>query len=173
MQEMKKWQPKLRQLQEKYKNDRQKLNEEIMKFYSEHKINPFGGCLPILLQIPIFIALFQVLNTNPDLEGKPFLFLIRNLSLAPSAVNLNKLGIIMAVSYYALIALMILTTYIQQKMMSADPQQDRIMLFMSVIMAVIAWNLPAGVLLYWITTNIWGIVQQYVSIEISSEGKGA
>lgn len=170
---MKKWQPKLKELQEKFKNDRQKMNEEMMKFYSEHKINPFSGCLPLILQFPIFIALFQILNKNPALEGQPFLFLIKNLSISAGDVSIAKLGLFAAASYYIMIVLMMLTTYIPQKMMSADPQQDRIMLFMTVFMAFIAWRLPAGVLLYWITTNVWTIAQQYFAVRTSEEVKGA
>lgn len=164
MQEMKKWQPKIKQLQEKYKDDKQKMNEEVMKFYTENKINPLGGCLPLILQLPIFFALFRMLNENVALKGQPALYFIKNLSLSPSAVNIAKFGLSAAASYYFLIILMVATTYWQQKMMSADPQQDRIMLFMTVFMAFIAWRLPAGVLLYWITTNVWGIAQQYVSL---------
>ena len=169
---MKKWQPKLQELKEKHKGDRQKLNEEMMKFYSEHKINPFGGCLPMVLQMPIFFALFQILNINRDLKGEPFLFIISNLSLMPSQA-IAKLGVAQAVPYLIMIALMVVTTYFQSKMMSTDPQQDRIMLFMTVFMAYIAWNLPAGVLLYWVTTNIWGIGQQSLSLRAPEESKGA
>jgi len=169
MHEMKKWQPKLKQLQEKFKGDRQKLNEEMMKFYSEHKINPFGGCLPLILQFPIFIALYRMLIENKALKGQPFLFIIDNLSIAPKEVYAAHTGALIASSYYALIIFMMLTTYIPQKMMSSDPQQDRIMLFMTVFMAFVAWSLPAGVLLYWIVTNIWTIVQQYLAMRNADE----
>lgn len=171
MHEMKKWQPKLKQLQEKHKGDRQKLNEEMMKFYSEHKINPFGGCLPLILQFPIFIALYRMLIENQALKGQPFLFFINNLSLAPKEVYAAHAGILIASSYYALIIFMMLSTYVPQKMMSSDPQQDRIMLFMTAFMAFVAWSLPAGVLLYWIVTNIWTIVQQYLAMRNSEEGE--
>ena len=170
MHEMKKWQPKLKQLQEKHKGDRQKLNEEMMKFYSEHKINPFGGCLPMILQFPIFIALYTMLRDNVNLKGANFLFFIDNLSKTPKAVYTTHVGALAASSYYSLIILMMLTTYIPQKMMSADPQQDRIMLFMTVFMAFVAWSLPAGVLLYWIVTNVWTIVQQYLAMRNADEG---
>jgi len=172
MAEMKKWQPKLKELQAKFKDDRQKMNEEIMKFYKEHKINPFGGCLPLILQLPIFIALFQILREFPPLEGQPFLFLIKDLSLSPAEAA-TQLPTLLTISYFVLIALMLVTNYAQSKMMSADPKQDRIMLFMSVFMAYIAWNFPAGVLLYWVTTNVWQIAQQSISAGRQDEGKEA
>ena len=172
MAEMKRWQPKLKELQKKFKDDRQKMNEEIMKFYKEHKINPFGGCLPLILQLPIFIALFQILREIPALEGQPFLFLIKDLSLSPAEAA-SGLPPLLTISYYTLIVLMLVTNYLQSKMMSADPKQDRIMLFMSIFMAYIAWNFPAGVLLYWVTTNIWQIVQQSISSRPTNEGKEA
>ncbi len=172
MAEMKKWQPKLKELQAKFKDDRQKMNEEIMKFYKEHKINPFGGCLPLILQLPIFIALFQILNGFKPVEGQPFLFLIKDLSLSPAEAA-TQLPTLLTISYFVLIALMLVTNYAQSKMMSADPKQDRIMLFMSVFMAYIAWNFPAGVLLYWVTTNVWQIAQQSISAGRQDEGKEA
>ncbi len=172
MAEMKRWQPKLKELQKKYKDDRQKMNEEIMKFYKEHKINPFGGCLPMILQLPIFIALFSILREIPALEGQPFLFFIKDLSLSPSQAY-SGLSPLLTVSYFVLIVLMLVTNYAQSKMMSADPKQDRIMLFMSFFMAYIAWNFPAGVLLYWVTTNIWQIAQQSISTRRQIEGKEA
>lgn len=171
MQEMKKLHPKLKELQEKYKDNKQKLQEEMMKFYAEHKVNPFSGCLPLLLQLPILFALFQMLIQNKSLKNEPFLFFIRDLTLSAASPRLVELGFVALLPYYLLIILMVLTTYIPQKMMSTDPGQDRIMLFMTLFMAYIAWQLPAGVLLYWVTTNVWTIVQQYFSIK-TSEGGG-
>lgn len=162
MQEMQRVQPMLKKLQEKYKNDKQKLQEEMMKFYQEHKVNPLGGCLPLILQFPIMIALFRMLLNNPLIKGAPFLFLISDLSKA--AGNFTLATWVASVPYYILVVLMIVTTYIPQKMMTSDPQQEKMMIFMSIFMAWIAWRLPAGVILYWVTTNIWTIGQQYIMV---------
>lgn len=138
--------PKMRELQKRYKDDRKKLQEEMLKFYSENKINPLAGCLPILPQLPIMIALFQVLLRSPEIKGVPFLW-VADLGQAPEPI---------------LVGLMLFSTYFSQWMISTDPQQRRMMLPMSLIIAVIGWTLPAGVLLYWVTTNLWTIGQQVV-----------
>jgi len=165
MQEMQRVQPMLKKLQEKYKDDKPKLQEEMMKFYSEHKINPLGGCLPMLLQFPILIALFRMLTFEPPLiiQNVPYNFwiFIPDLSKAastypPPAQWVNGLP------YYVLVLLMIVTTYVPQKMMTKDPQQEKIMILMSIFMAWIAWSLPAGVIVYWVTTNVWTIGQQWM-----------
>lgn len=161
MQAMKKLQPKLKQLQEKYKNDRQKLNEEIMKFYSEHKVNPLSGCLPMLLQLPILFALFRVLHEAGKGPGHSFLFIISDISLSASKAQAG-LGAAAMIPYFLLAGLMVVTTYIQSKMMSSgDAQQDRAMLFISAFMAYLGWTLPAGVLLYLLVSNVWTIAQQH------------
>ena len=163
MQEMKKLQPKLKALQEKYKNDKEKLQQEIMKFYTEHKVNPLAGCLPLLLQLPIMFALFQVLLALGKTGGRSFLFIINDLSLSAGRASAVLAPAALA-PYLILVAAMVATTYIPSKMMSADPQQDRIMIFMSAFMAYLGWTLPAGVLLYLTVTNIWTIGQQYVTM---------
>jgi len=142
-------QPKLKALQEKYKGDKEKLQQEMMKFYAEHKVNPFGGCLPLLLQLPVFIALFRMLMANDALKKASFLWL-PNLSQPDP--------------YLILVILMVATTYLSQKMVTADPQQEKMMLPMTLFMAFIAWRLPSGILLYWVTTNVWQLAQQYVSL---------
>lgn len=167
MYEMQKLQPKLKELQEKHKNDKEKLQQEIMKFYSENKVNPFGSCLPMLLQLPVMIALFHMLYQSKEL--KTAVFLGMNLSQAASLFPSKTfpwsevsswLG--MASPYYLLILVVVISTYLPQKMMAQDAQQNRIMLFMTIFMAYIAWQLPAGVLIYWVTTNIWTMGQQYI-----------
>ena len=145
--------PKLKELQEKYKHDKQKLQQEMLRFYSENKINPLAGCLPILPQIPIMIALFQMLMGSKDLRGAGFLW-ISDLSKAPEPI---------------LMSFMIASTYFSQWMVATDPQQKRMMLPMALVMGVIGLSLPAGVLLYWVTTNLWTIGQQYVQFR---GGKG-
>ncbi len=161
MQALQKIQPKLKKLQEKYKNDKEKLQREMMKFYAENKVNPLGGCLPLLLQLPIFFALFRMLLRNKALQEAGFLLIP---SLSKSAGDFS-IATLQAQPYNSLIVLMVLTTYISQKMITADPQQEKMMIPMTLLMAFIAWRLPAGILIYWVTTNIWTIVQQYVTIK--------
>lgn len=166
MHEMQRVQPMLKKLQEKHKNDKQKMQEEMMKFYQEHKINPLGGCLPMVLQLPVLFALFRMLTYHPPLIIRGveynFLFLVPDLSKAASNFTVGAWAT--AMPYYVLVVLMIVTTYVPQKMMTKDPQQEKIMIIMSLFMAWIGWGLPAGVMLYWVTTNIWTIVQQYIML---------
>ncbi len=170
MQEMKRIQPKLKELQAKYKDNKEKLQEEIMKFYKEHKINPLSGCLPLLLQLPIMFALFRVLLQLG--KGKNFWVFMDDISLSAQKA-VSSLGPIEAAPYVLLAGMMIGTTYWQSKMMSADAQQDRMMLFMSLFMAWLGWTLPAGVVLYLVITNVWTIGQQYVTLRgttVAAEG---
>jgi len=156
MQEMHKLHPKLKKLQEKYKNDKERLQKEMMKFYAEHKVNPLAGCLPLLLQIPVFIALFRMLIANEELKKASFLWL----------KSLDKPD-----PYLILVTLMVVTTYLSQKMVSVDTQQERMMLPMTLLMAFIALKLPSGVLIYWVTTNILTMVQQYVTFRVAESAK--
>lgn len=160
MQAMQKIQPKLKKLQEKHKDDKEKLQKEMMKFYAENKVNPLSGCLPLLLQLPIFFALFRMLLENKALRKASFLVIP---SLSKSAGDFS-LAASQAIPYDLLIILMVATTYYSQKMITTDPQQARMMVPMTLLMAFIAWRLPAGILIYWVTTNIWTIVQQYVTL---------
>jgi YidC/Oxa1 family membrane protein insertase len=147
MKKMQEVQPYLTALKEKYKDNPQKFNEEMMKVYKEKKVNPISGCLPLLLQMPIFIALYAVLANGIELKNASFL-IWSDLSVKDP--------------YFILIALMIVTMFIQQKMTpSADPQQAKMMMFLMPIMfAIFFFSLPAGVLLYWVIQNILSIVQQ-------------
>lgn len=164
MYEMQRLQPKLKALQQKYKDDKQKLNEEVMKFYGENKVNPLGGCLPLVLQLPIMIALFRVLYEAKGLGTTPFLWM--NLAKTPGSMKLTSApDILAAVPYLVMVGLMMWTTYAQSKMMSQDPQQQRMMLFMALFMAFVGWQFPAGVLLYWVVTNLWTIGQQYLTLK--------
>lgn len=173
MMDMQRLQPKLRELQEKYKNDKEKMQQEMMKLYQEHKVNPFGGCLPLLLQLPIFIALFRVVYQFEALN-KAVAFGI-TLGASPKAAFAGGIvnGLIAGWPYVLLLALMVVTSYIPSKMMMSDPQQEKTMLFMSVFMLIIAWSLPAGVLIYWVTTNLISIVQQWTMMRLARPGEPA
>ena len=167
MHELQKVQPKLKEIQTKHKGDKEKLHKELMKLYSEHKINPFGGCLPLVLQFPIFIALFRMLSKQEALKS-PTILGLSDLSRSAGSFKFGAdLGT--ALPYYILIALMAVSSYIPTKMMTADPQQSRMMLFMEVFLIFVAWQLPAGILIYWTTFNIWTTAQQYLTLRTKGE----
>lgn len=179
MHEMQKLQPKLKALQEKYKDNKEKLQEEMMKFYSEHKVNPFGGCLPLILQLPVFFALFEMLRRPNEYLPKVYqagfakaVFLGVKLVEAPRSyipkswrlgAGTGAVGPLLqqGIPYFILVILMVITTYLPSKMMGGEAQQEKMMLFMSIFMAWIALQFPAGVLIYWVTTNLLTMVQQY------------
>jgi YidC/Oxa1 family membrane protein insertase len=169
---MQKIQPEIRKLQEKYKDDKEKLSQEMMKFYKENKVNPFGGCLPLVLQLPVFFALFTVLrkyllnppilqlsNTFTLLSGYPTGMIVKNTSflwiksLADSTRTADP--------YFILLILLAASTWYSQKQVMTDPRQRNMMIIMPLITAFIGLSLPAGVVLYWITTNVLQIIQQF------------
>jgi len=149
MRAMQKLQPKIKELQAKYKDDKQKLNEEMMKFYRENKVNPFGSCLPLLLQMPIFISLYYMLRSQPFETDNSFLWIS----------NINESSQVLVLIYMAtqLFSSMLLTT-------TVDKSQRMMMILMPVGIGIffLFGNFPAGVLIYWVTTNIWTIGQQLV-----------
>ena len=149
MREMQKMQPQMAALKEKYKNDKQKMNKELMELYKRYKINPLGGCLPMVLQIPVFIALYEALYVAIELRHAPLYLWIQDLSAKDP--------------YYITPLLMGATMFLQQKMtpMSVDPTQQKIMLFMPVIFTFMFLNFPSGLVLYWLVNNILQIGQQY------------
>jgi YidC/Oxa1 family membrane protein insertase len=166
MQKMKKIQPKIQQIREKYKDDREKLNQELMQVYKTYKVNPMGGCLPMVLQIPVFFALYRMLNSAVELRHQPFALWIHDLT-APDrlklgfSVDLPMVGHLDGIP--VLTILMGLTMFIQQKMTpsAADPRQEKIMLIMPIMFTFFFINFPAGLVLYWFVNNILSIAQQY------------
>lgn len=149
-------QPKIKALRAKYKKARQdisqrrQMNEEMMRLYKEHGINPAGGCLPILIQIPVFWGFFRLLVVAIEFRHSPFILWIKDLSVKDP--------------YYVTPILMGVTQFISQKMTptSADPAQARIMLIMPVIMTVFFMNFQSGLVLYWLTNNVLQIAQQSI-----------
>ncbi|MGH2699982.1 MAG: YidC/Oxa1 family membrane protein insertase [Actinomycetota bacterium] len=230
MREMQVIQPEVKKLQQKYKNDRQKLNEETMKLYKEHGVNPFGGCLPLLMQMPLFIGLYQVVRLNVQYMGyevsssaasgfgladdatSGLLSTLAQSKLAQDLLHPDTREIVnqflpsmrldcsfleawrgvgsatvdatcgsgtpllASLPYLLLIALMGFTTYYQQRqlMTSRGPQDQQqqqmqmVMRFMPLLLMAFAIGIPigpgfpAGVVLYWVTTNFWTIVQQRI-----------
>ncbi len=148
-------QPRIDTLKKIYKDDAQKLNEETMKLWQEYKINPFGGCLPVLLQLPIFVALYATLMNMVELKGAYFMLWWTDLSKPDP--------------YFVLPVFMAITTFVQTKM-SAQPaatddaaMQQKIMLyFMPIFFGFLALNWPAGLLLYWSMSNVFSIFQQFM-----------
>ena len=151
MKQMQVIQPKVLALQTKLKDDRERLNKELIKLYKDHKVNPVGGCLPMVLQMPVFVALFNILYMTIDLRQAPFMLWIKDLSVQDP--------------YYVLPIIMGATMVIQQKITptTMDPTQAKIMLFLPVFMTFLFVNFPAGLVLYWLTNNVLTITQQVVT----------
>ena len=144
-------QPKIKEVQEKYKGDRDRLNKELMKLYRDQKVNPLGGFLPMFLQMPVFISLFNVLYMTIDLRQAPFMLWVHDLSMQDP--------------FYVLPVLMGVTMFIQQKITpnTMDPTQAKIMLVLPIGMTFLFINFPAGLVLYWLTNNTLTITQQLVT----------
>ncbi|MEJ2488975.1 MAG: membrane protein insertase YidC [Sulfurovaceae bacterium] len=150
MQKLKDLAPKMKDLKEKYKDDKQKLNVKMMELYQKNGANPLGGCLPLLLQIPVFFALYRVLLNADELQGAPWILWIQDLSRMDQ--------------YWVLPLLMGLSMYLQQRITPSnftDPLQEKIFKFFPVIMTAFFITFPAGLVLYWLTNNILSIAQQY------------
>ena len=183
MQKMQHIQPELKRIQAQYKNDRQKLNEEIMKFYKENQVNPMAGCLPLVLQMPVFFALFKVLSKPQqhlpvdsklyqafcgsqsvgDCKPRGLSFL--GMDLGEAASKLSG-GFTDALPYFLLIAMVVVTGYLQFKQTQsrqtaqANPQMAIMGKIFPVMFAFISYSLPSGVVLYFLVSNLWQIGQQ-------------
>ncbi|MBF0398388.1 MAG: membrane protein insertase YidC, partial [Desulfobacterales bacterium] len=165
MNEMKKIQPLISDIRQKYKSDPKKMNEEMMKLYKVYKINPMGGCLPMLLQLPVFFALYQMLYAAIELRHAPFLGWIKDLS-APDRLFSFGFSVPLMQPPYGIPVLTIImgvTMLVQQKMtpQAGDPTQAKIMMWMPIIFTFIFINFPSGLVLYWLVSNIISIIQQY------------
>ncbi len=150
MANMRRVQPKMAALKERFGDDRQKMSQELMKLYKEEKINPLGGCLPILVQMPVFIALYWVLLESVELRHTPFLGWIHDLSVKDP--------------YFILPVIMGVTMWIQQRLNPAppDPTQARVMQMMPFIFTFMFMWFPAGLVVYWVVNNSLSIAQQYI-----------
>ncbi|MEY8715805.1 membrane protein insertase YidC [Francisella philomiragia] len=150
MAKMRMLQPRVKRLQETYKDDRQALGKKMMEMYKEEKVNPLSGCLPMLIQIPIFISLYWVLLESVELRQAPFIFWIHDLSMKDP--------------YFVLPILMGISMFLQQKLSPApaDPMQAKIMMFLPVIFTFLFASFPSGLVLYWLTNNVISILQQWI-----------
>lgn len=146
---MRKLQPKLLALRERFGDDKAKISQATMELYRQEKVNPLGGCLPILVQIPVFIALYWVLLESVELRQAPFIFWITDLSSADS--------------FHILPIMMGATMLIQQKLNPAppDPMQAKVMMFLPILFTGLFWSFPAGLVLYWVVNNSLSILQQW------------
>jgi len=192
MAKMQKLQPELKELQKKYKDDKQKLQQETMEFYKKNNVNPLAGCLPLLLQMPVFFALFQALRSPSEIvtnilgnftidgvasgikTGLAGFLPARGFTIMGAAnpnynflwMNLNERD-----PYYILVILMVATMFLTTKMTTTDPKQSKIMYIMPVVFGFISFQFPSGILVYWVTSNIWGIGQQWIVNKIVTKEK--
>lgn len=165
MNAMRKLQPLIKEIREKYKDDKAKINQETMALYRTYKVNPLGGCLPMLIQLPVFFALYRMLYEAIELRHAPFIGWINDLS-APD--RLFRFGVkipFMEPPYGIPVLTLIMgaTMVLQQKMSPApgDPTQAKMMMLMPIVFTVIFINLPSGLVLYWLVSNLVSIAQQY------------
>ncbi len=151
MKQMQTIQPKVAALQEKFKDDRDRLNRELIKLYRDHKVNPVGGCLPMVLQMPVFVSLFNILYMTIDLRQAPLGLWITDLSVQDP--------------YYILPIIMGISMMVMQKIQptTMDPAQAKMMMMLPVVMTFLFINFPAGLVLYWLTNNVLSIAQQFVT----------
>ena len=149
MKEMQNLQPKIMELREKYKDDKQKIGQETMALYKAHKVNPLGGCLPMVVQIPVFFGLYKTLMEAIELRHAPFFWWIQDLSDKDP--------------YYITPLIMGASMFIQQKMSppAGEPMQQKIMLIMPVVFTFLFLTFPSGLVIYWLFNNILSIGQQY------------
>jgi YidC/Oxa1 family membrane protein insertase len=165
MSQMKKLQPLIQEIKEKYGNDRKKVNEETMKLYKTYKINPLGGCLPMLVQLPVFLALYRMLYQAIELRHAPFFGWINDLS-APDRLFRFDFSIPFMQPPYGIPVLTLVmgaSMLLQQKMSPpmGDPTQAKMMMLMPLVFTFIFINFSSGLVLYWLVNNIISMAQQY------------
>jgi YidC/Oxa1 family membrane protein insertase len=157
MREMQKIQPQMAKLRERFKDDQTALQKEMMELYRRHRVNPFSGCLPMLLQLPIFVGLYNALSHAIELRHAPFALWINDLS-APDRLHVAGVGV------PVLTLLMGASMFLQQWLtpQQGDPAQQRMMMFMPLVFTFMFINFPAGLVLYWLVNNVLTIGQQYL-----------
>ena len=165
MNEMKKIQPLMTEIREKYKDDKQRMNQEVMGLYRTYKINPLGGCLPMVVQIPVFFALYRMLYEAIELRHAPFFGWINDLSAPDRLFSLGFSIPFMEPPYGIPVLTLVMgaTMFLQQKMSPpmGDPAQAKMMMFMPVVFTFIFINFSSGLVLYWLVNNLLSISQQY------------
>jgi YidC/Oxa1 family membrane protein insertase len=154
MRDMQRLKPEMERISEKFKDDPQKKNQATLELYKKHKVNPLGGCLPIVVQMPVFIALYNVLNSAVELRKAPFVLWIGDLS-AP-----DRVGAVAGLPIHIMPLIMAGTMVWQQKLTPTDPRQAAMAYIMPVVMTVFFYAMPSGLVLYWTVTNLMAIGQQ-------------
>ena len=179
MKKMQTVQPKIQELREKYKDNPQLLNTKMMELYRTEKVNPFGGCLPILLQIPVFFALYATLDGAVELRQVPFLW-SRDLAAADTVARIPLFLFGWSLPINPLVIAMTILMVIQQRMtpMSMDPVQKKMMMAMPIVMLIFLYDLPSGLTLYWTVSNIFSIIQLRLqqrsgNVQSAAPAKGA
>jgi YidC/Oxa1 family membrane protein insertase len=164
MRDMQKLQPKMKELRETHKGDPTRLNQDMMKLYKEHGVNPVGGCFPMLLQMPVFIALFQVLSRTIELRRAPFMLWMNDLSAPDMIARLPFTVPFIGDTLSLLPILMGVAMFVQQKMQTSDPKQAAMTYMMPVVFTVLFFRFPSGLVLYWLVNNILTIGHQYLMV---------
>ena len=157
MKGMQKLQPYMKDLREKYKDKPQEMQKELVELYKRHKVNPVGGCLPLFLQMPIFIAIFLVLQRAAVLRGAGFCLWMTDLSLPDAVMTIGNFPLNLLPLFMGI------TMFLQQKMTTVDPSQKMMTFFMPIFLTVILYSFPSGLMLYWVVTNCLSIVEQKLS----------
>ncbi len=158
MQALQRLAPEMKRIQERYKDDKQRQQQEMMKFYQEHGVNPLGSCLPLVLQLPFFFSLFYLLRSSTfkaDVGAEKAFLFIPDLT-KPLTGHPVALGVMIVLYVGTQLASTMLTA------MSADPNQRRLMLALPFVFVIFVFRFQAGLLVYWVTTNVWTIGQQLV-----------
>ncbi len=160
--------PLLQEMQTKYADDPQRLNEEMTKFYAEHKFNPLAGCLPMLIQMPIFFALFSVLRDHVPAEAA-FYNILPSLSSNAGAI-LGASGFVAAIPYIIFVLLFGVLTFLPMYLQQNSNSMTKSMgIFMTLMMLFVGWSSPAGVVLYWVVSSGWAVIQQQLIFKKKKE----
>jgi YidC/Oxa1 family membrane protein insertase len=176
MYRMKKLQPVINDIRKQYADDKMRFNQELMRIYRNEKINPLSGCMPLLIQIPVFFALYKVLFVSIEMRHAPFFGWIKDLSAQDPTSVFNLFGMLpftppsmLQMGIWPII--MGVTMYLQQKMNPepADPIQAKVIKFLPILFVVMFFRFPAGLIIYWACNNLLSIMQQYL-LERSMKG---
>ena len=163
---MQRLQPQMERLRAQFKDDSERLNKEMVDLYKRNHVNPVGGCAPMIIQLPVFIGLYEALLNAVDLRHAPFIFWMKDLS-APDCFPIAwmpKLPFMHCQGIPVLVLLMGLSAYLQQAMTPTqpDPNQQRMMMLSPIIFTIFFVNFPAGLSLYYFASNMLGVIQQFV-----------
>lgn len=149
-------QPEIKRIQEEFKDQPEKLQKEILRVWRENKANPLGGCLPLLIQLPFFFGIFQTIN------GAAFKAILAQPGINPGLFPVWITNLAAPDPWFILPVVIAVATYLSQKMMPMDPNQAAIFMFMPIVMGIISIKMPAGVLIYWASQQIFSNIQQYM-----------